>query len=527
MKGGPHGTALRALAPGAGRPRRAAARPARAGAIPLLALACSVTLAGPALAGVALGPIQPPTLPEAAGPPPAPESHLRLGLTFPLDPVLRALDAAVPRDLKDPRRVDTTRVQELDRKPDKRGGLGRGPEDITPADPKDAPYEGVVPWRGLLRRESWTVVGSGDSLTLLARVLHSVEVLLPGRLAARCGSAAEPWLAHAGCATRVAWGDGWSLETRARPLATEFEQRCKPNPPGLNFTRRLNDRVSERLAAVLPAALDSAMRRHTLVADAVRAALARLAEPQALEDTVAWLRWNPGRVTVDPPRVSGDSILAEVSFEARPAIVAAPGEPARVSLGEPDVRLSGDEVHVPYHCWVDYAEVERAILAAREIAGSAEGVGLALAGTRVRGARDRIAVSLDLAGPLEGTVHLVGRLAVTMPDHLLHAPDLDWSPETKRRLHARVTGPQRRAIEAALEELRLEARQALSRPLEDCLRGWERAIVDPLRGDRDLPASVVVNFNRRAVADVFCTERAIGVQVVTSGRGRIALGARR
>lgn len=519
--------------PGSGcEPASRTLRPARRAllrlSVPALVLAWAACAASPGrAAGVALGPIRPPALPESSGPPPVPQSHVRLELVFRLEPVLGALDAAIPRDLRDPRRVDTTSVHELDRKPDKRGGPGLGPEDVTPADPKDAPYEGAVPWRGLLRRGAWTVVGSADSLTLRTRIQHTVDVLLPGRLAARCGSAAEPWLAHAGCAARIAWGDGWALETRARALATSFEKRCKPNPPGLNFTRRLGDELGQRLAGVLPAALDSAVHRHTGAGEAVRAALARLEAPMALEDTVAWLRWNVRRVTVDPPRLAGDSITAEVGFEVRPEILPAAEAPTPVTLGEPDVRLSGDALHVPYHCWVDYSEVERAILAAREVAGSAEGVGLALAGARVRGARDRIVVSLDLAGPLEGTAHLVGTLAVAMPGHLLHAPDLDWSPETKRRLRASAAGPRRRALEAALEEIRLEARQALARPLEDCLRGWERAIVDPLRGDLDQPASVVANFNRREVAGIFCTDRAIGVQVVTSGRARIALGARR
>jgi hypothetical protein len=472
----------------------------------------------------ALGPIAAPALPEPAGPPPAPASHVRLEVVFRLEPVFRALDAVVPRDLRDPRRVDTTSVEELDRKPDKRGGPGLGPDDVTPADPKDAPYEGPVPWRGLLRRGPWSVSGAGDSLTLEAPLQHSVEVLLPGRLAARCGSPAEPWLAHAGCESRLAWGDGWALETRARMLPTSFEKRCKPNPPGLNFTRRLNDQVNERLVAMLPAALDSAVRRSTRVGEAVSAALDMLAEPLALEDTVAWLRWNPGRVSVDPPRVAGDSITAEVSFEARPEIVPAAGARATVALGEPNVRLSGDALRIPYHCWVDYSEVERAILAARETAGSAEGPGLLVTAARVRGARDRVVVALDLAGPLEGTVYLAGTLAVTSPGYVLHAPDLDWSPETRRRLRSSLPGRDRRVLESVLEEVRREVRQSLTRPLEDCLRGWERAIVDPLRGDRGRPASVVANFNRREVAQVFCTERAIGVQVVTSGRARIALG---
>jgi hypothetical protein len=487
---------------------------------------CLGALAALVLGGVAaardLGPIREPALPEAAAPRPAPVGHVRLPVVSRLEPVRRALDEAVPRDLRNPMRVDTTSVDELDRTPEKRGGPGHGPDDVHEPDPANAPYEGPVPWRGMLRRGPWMIGGTGDSLALLTRLQYSVDILLPGRMAARCGSAAEPWGGLTGCVGRVAWGDGWVFESRTRAIPNSFEKRCKPRPPGLNFTRRLNVQVDARLAAVLPAALDSAMRKRTDATRRVREALSFLAEPVPL-DSGAWLRWNVGRVTVDPPRLSGDSITAEVSFEVRPAIVPAAGDPAAPALGEPNVRLSGDAVHVPYHCWVEYAEVERSIRAARETSGSAEGSGLTVQAARVRGARDRVRVSVDLAGPVRGTAYLVGTLAMSQPGYRLHSPDLDWSPESRRRLRSALSGTAARALESELEQVRQDVRQAFDRRLESCLIGWERALLQALRADLDQPAAASAGFNRREVTGIFCTDRAIGVQVVTSGRVRILL----
>jgi hypothetical protein len=477
----------------------------------LLLGALTLVARGAFAAGPRLAEVRAPVLPAGGGPPPTAASYVELEIALPLAPLRDALDHALPRELRRAAQVDTTAADDSDQE--------REPGEENEASVRE--WLGrPVRWRGLLRREPVALRARGDSLSATTAFSYSVEVLDRGLEEARCGSVAQPWTGTAVFGSLLGWSDAWTLETRERRGPISYATRCKPEPPGINFTHRINDRVTEGLANVLPARLDSVVRARTDLSGRVRAALDLLSRPVMVGDSTAWLRWNVGRVLVDPPRGSGDSILVRLAFEAHPEIADRPGSSASPAAGEPRVRVSGFEIRIPFDCWVDYTELADGMLGLAA-ARSGGGDSLRVAAARVMGGGDRLAVALELGGAVQGTAWLTGRLTALERPYVVQCADLEWTAESRAALRAAAGVNGWPALESALKRLRDAVRNRVSRPLQDCVVTWDGAINGALQPDPAGALALQGGLYRREVQTVFCTDRAVGVRLIAVGRAHL------
>jgi hypothetical protein len=175
---------------------------------------------------------------------------------------------------------------------------------------------------------------------------------------------------------------------------------------------------------------------------------------------------------------------------------------------------------VPFDCWVEFSDLA-ADIAALPAGRTDQGANAErVTGARVSGAGNRIAIALDVDGPVTGTAWLVGTLSVASPHFVLGSPDLEWSKESQRALRAAAGAARWPTVRAALEPLRDAVRGRMQRPLEDCVSAWERSLQDALQPSDELPTLEAAIFQRE-VTDVFCTEHAIGVRVVAIGRAQV------
>jgi hypothetical protein len=481
------------------------------------AFGCVLTLCslfGPSVAfgGPRLRAVPPPALPPAAGPAPAAASFIDLELEVPLATLRASLERCLPSEVRSASRVDTATVDALDAE----GEAER--EGDADREWKDRP----IRWRGAIRRGPFETTVHADSLMVTAGLSWSVELLERELARTRCGSAAAPLLGSMGCFSRLGWSDDWMLETRARALPTRLSARCRPEPPGLDFTHRVNARIESALTSRLPARLDSVVRVVTDRSKNVRAAQQFLARPVMIGDSAAWLRWNPKLARVDPPAGAGESIRMHVTFEVQPSIEpGAAGEPVP-SLPPPFVRLSGSGIRIPFDCWVEFADLERDFLSLPAGRTDRPQEMLQVTGARITGGSTRLAIALDLDGGVTGTAWLAGTLRVQQPDYLLVCPDLEWSPESLRALRDAVGAARWPAFRTSLETLRDAVRRRLRRPLTADIASWEKGLQDALQ-----PAASSLTLqgglSQREVGGVFCTDHAIGVRMLSVGRARLVM----
>jgi len=466
-----------------------------------------------ASAGTRFETVPPPPLPAAEGPAPVAASYVELRLTIPIAPLRAGLERALPRELRPPGRVDTARADPLD---------SESPlESPEHGEEAEREWKGrPVRWRGLLRRSPFEVAVHADSLVVTSAFAWSVEPLERGLDDARCGSAGAPLGGSVGCESLLGWSDDWSLESRCRATPTRFATNCKLSPPGLEFTHRVNAQLDASLTSRLPARVDSVVRAFTDQSATLRAALRRLARPVMIGDSAAWFLWNVSAARVDPPRGAGSSILTHVVFEAHPSIVPSPPVPDETPLPAPLVRLSGTGMRVPFDCWVDFADIARDLEGLSPDAAGGGAAALRTVAGRVTGGGNRLAVALDLDGPVTGTAWLVGTLAVEPTRFVLSCPDLEWSPESRRALQSAAGAGGWRDLRARLETMRNAVRRRLERPLGDCIASWDKSIRDALQPDLELP-TVQGGIYQREVGSIFCTDRAIGVRVVALGRAQV------
>jgi hypothetical protein len=469
-----------------------------------VAVAASLLLAHPAQpATLRLPAIAAPSLPAAEGPPPSPASFVHARLTLPIDSLRLELERHLPAQL---RAADVT--EEV------------SPEEVLKDDERAAARAGVR-WRGPIRRGRLEAAGHGDTLVLRAPVHYRLEIEGSGFAPARCGHDADSLLGFAGTQTRFAWGEGWRLEARSRPLAVVYPTRCKPRPPAINFTKLVDDRIKGSLVAPLARSIDS-LAAATDLAARVAALHGALARPVPLGAEQAWLHWRPGAIRSERPRLDGGQLVFDLAIETDPVIrPGAAADPAPVP-GAPAHRLSDPEVHLPFDCWVDFTEIARRLVGVAVAAGPAGGDSLRISGATPRGARDRLAVEVELSGALQGRAFLVGTMRCAEPDFALEAPDLDWSAESRRALEGVIPAADVASLASALDHLAEHARSRLRFDLRPCVARWSQALARGITAAPSGGPGWTAALAQRNVADIFCTDRAVGVRVLEQGRVRAA-----
>ena len=405
--------------------------------------------------------------PEAAGTMPSrdtmallPPSHVSAPIVLDLRPILREIEAGLPR-----------RLGSLDRRVKLEGSpllvavqLERGPLRFTFGE-NSVQVEAVFGYRG----RAW----------LDAPLKPSVS----------CGTEGPPPRIRIRVATQYGLDSAWTVRTRSRlldlaPVSDGPRDRCQVSLASIDVTGKLVDGARGALEQELRK-VDRKLARTSLrpqVEDLWR----MLQQPLRITDSIVWLRIEPMAVGLGPivPRDSG--MVARVSLVARPTFVSGPRPP------DGDRPLPPLGSHVPGQ---DSALVlveglltwEGATgILAKELKGKRARIGWRWVTVDDIAARPlgdgRLALEVGLRGLARGRVWLTGRPAYDSVSRMITIPDLQLDMQSRRALTGGLLwladGPltdwvrdkARIPVDTLLEGARRKANEELDRELADGVR---------------------------------------------------------
>ncbi|NNM31942.1 MAG: DUF4403 family protein [Gemmatimonadetes bacterium] len=362
------------------------------------------------------------------------ESTLKVPIRFDLQPVIAALEGAVPRSMGD-----------LDR---------RIP--LEDNDRTDVAYEvRRAPFRASLIQDRAMIT---SVLSYRARAWYDPPIL--PEIRGTCGTEAEPLRAVVSASARISLSSDWRLRSEGRvdhvgPLAEGDRDRCRLTDLNIDVTDRVMDAAREALEGHLPE-IEAALGRIDL-RSRFEGWWRALASPIELTDET-WLVIGPVGVHRGPTRGLGDVLIAEIGLSARPRVVFGDRPhfeaPPLPELGSP---LEVEGLRIRATGRADYgAASERLteILAGRTVE-QPEGT-LTLERVEALGiGGGRVALDVNFGGAARGHIFLVGTPAIDPATNEIHVPDLSFDVDTRSLL---IQGYTWIAREEILEFFRERAR---------------------------------------------------------------------
>ncbi|HYM79969.1 MAG TPA: DUF4403 family protein [Candidatus Limnocylindria bacterium] len=378
------------------------------------------------------------------------------------------------------------------------------------------PFESELEIRYSVRRDPIQLEARRDTLVARAAVHYWLDARGPGFKPVACGSRTEPLDGEIGCWTRIGWGDDWQLDARSASAPTIHARRCKPVPPGINFTRVMSDTISRGMVPALATAVEATIVGSDHVRRVVETGWRALQTPLDLGQGL-WLDFGVQRVLAGPLVTRGDSIVAEVHAVVAPRIRSgAPRAAAAWPLPDARVRLAGDDFQVAFDCEVPFESLSEDVME-RWASESVGGDALDLRRVRMFGRGHRIFVALEVTGSAHATLQLSGTPAYDPLSHTLAVPDLHYTPETARALRDRLgkVPPQ------ALERLRSAASEALRVPIGPDIAAAVAPLGRALNRRWSAEVSARGGINERRLLGTYVTAEAMGAHFVAVGRATL------
>ncbi len=396
---------------------------------------------------------------EIAALPPLPASELDVPVAYDLAPAVAVLEAAVPRafgDLEDMKQVPSRPNLSV------AFSAARAPFGVRVRGPS-ATISTVVTYRA---RGKYTARFAPD-------------------VSASCGMRTDsaPRLRVA-LTTSVRLDPDWSLHPRTRvsavePMSATPRDRCTVTIAKFDVTERVVAAVRGQLEG--KAALVDARLARTDVKRRVENWWGLLQRPMRIRDSL-WLEIRPSTVRLGELAAEDGALVAPLTLTAAPRIISGPRPTtpptplpplaaAERGHGADDAR--GLRVHL--EAALDYASAERAIapkLVGRSFERGGQRVTVREATLRpTRGGR--IALTVVMAGAMEGAVRFVGRPRFDSTAGELQVPDLDFDVASDNVL---VRGFDWLKHEELRDTLRLRARWPAAGLLEQARGKLEQAL---------------------------------------------------
>lgn len=442
-------------------------------------------LAAPALVGAAPGPtIGPPEprLPAPATPPEPGPSQLPARMWASLRPAIARLEKAVPTDI---------------------GTSGRFERD----------EEGVA-LRCRVERGPFELTARHDTLFVRAKVSYWLSARGDGFAQVECGSERDPRIAWFGSMIRIGWSDDWRLDSRAARLPITHDRKCKPKPPGIDFTEIMTHRIAERMARPLIDAIPGTLADEVPLRPGVVAVWEAVRDPVELgRGRDLWLDYRARRMLASPLTLSGDSLRIDLAVEVRPRLVASRPSSGRDTLADPRVRVIGDPLQVAFDCTVTLDSLARRIREQCDEGRGEKTAAVQVSGVFVRGGGDRLAVSIETSGRLAGRVHLTGQVRYNDRAHALSVGGLDYSSETRAALRG-----QPQDVLEALQGIRDRVEAALVLDLSSQVVAAASPIGRAVNRALGPQISIAGGMNQRRLLGIVVTDRAVVARLVAAGR---------
>lgn len=313
---------------------------------------------------------------------------------------------------------------------------------------------GTVCHQYVYRREPLEVAMRDDRFTVGARLRYRGRVALPrmGGLGS-CGYAPESMRrANLSFATSLYWRADWRLGSRATELTADLVDSCTVTMLAMDATPYMR-RMAEGQLAALRREVDSIIPALVDLRPAADSLWRLLQQPMALDSAGdAWLTMGTESVGLAPVTGVDGAIHTTVVLTARPHVVlgARPGAGSR-SLPTLTLAPRASGLRIPVDVSLPFDELGRR--ATTVLAGEGAGKGLTVREVRVWGAAGTAVVRVDVAGRVDGTFYLVGRVGYDPAARAMKVDGLRYTVESRglmSRLKVTLGAPLiRRALDDA------------------------------------------------------------------------------
>ncbi|MBA3319282.1 MAG: DUF4403 family protein, partial [Gemmatimonadales bacterium] len=342
--------------------------------------------------------------------PPVPESYIDGPVRYHLAPALAWLDSTIPR-----------RMGDLEQR-------------------RKAPDNERLSYAFAIERNPFALSVRGRSATLQTDVAYRARVwynppVLP-EVGASCGLEGDAPRARLAVTMYARLAPDWTLHPRTRvvaaPLSETDGDKCTITALQIDVT----DDVVEAARGALQKKADEAGARLAAVdlPGEARRIWQVLHDPIRITDSL-WLTVNPTAVRIGVLQLESDTLLTHVGLSAYPRVLGGERPSPRVRRLPPpgDSTARTPVLHLLTEGRLPY-DVASSILT-RELRGTEIRVAaqkLAVDSLHLMGVGDgRLAVGLQVSGPVKGMLYAVGHPAYDTATSKLFMPDLQWDVGTR------------------------------------------------------------------------------------------------
>lgn len=310
----------------------------------------------------------------------------------------------------------------------------------------------------------------------------------------------------------------WRFTPRTRirgikpPTQTERDQ-CRVTFLSIDVTGKVVSALESQLITRLPR-VDAQLARFDL-RSRIEKWYNLLNRSVKVSDSL-WMVFNPGVVRYGGLRLNDSTLVADIRLFAQPVLISGPKPPERFSPLpplQPAQKSVGDTARVMIEAAIGY-DVASAMLKKQLVGRTFTRYGrkISIAYVRCYGLGDgRLAVGVQFSGSLQGEGYLVGTPKFDPGSNMLYVPDLNFDVATSDRLVQGVAWLKKQDV---IDQLREIARF----PLEEVLADTRNKVEEKI--NRDLTRGVHLNakFKTGRVIDVVALERAMIVRAEAVGK---------
>lgn len=352
-----------------------------------------------------------------------------------------------------------------------------------------------------------------------AKAWYDLPVL--PKISGSCGGSGERPRARLSIDSDVELTSDWRLRphsvAKAEPITGSNRDKCKVTFLSVDVTKKVMSAAQDALQKRL-AEFDTEIAAFDLPGESKRI-WKILQTPQKLTDSL-WLVMDPSAVRVGLLAMRHDTLVTAVGLSAHPRVVGGARPEAAVrplpapkdSSSRPPVLHLLSEGRLPY-------DVASTILS-RELRGDTihvAGQKLIVDSLQVLGVGDgRAAVGLDVSGPVDGVLYMVGHPAYDTATAELYMPDLEYDVGTRDLLTGALSWLAGSNVE---DFLRNKVRIKMDKVIADGRELLEMGL------NRDLAEGVHLNVDITSAKGlgVRAAPDAILLRVVATGQGELVL----
>lgn len=341
---------------------------------------------------------------------------------------------------------------------------------------------GVVCHQYVYRRDTLDLRMKGDRFSLFTRLRYRGRVAIPvgGAPLGSCGYAPDPMKrAEMRFETSLFWRNDWKLASRGTALSARLIDPCQVTALNIDATPVMQ-RMLDAQVRSLTREVDLSLPKLADLRPTADSLWHVLQEPTPVDSAgTLWLVMSPETVGLAPLAGTGATAVTSVVITARPRIVAG-AKPAATKRPLPLLTLAPQSkgIHVPVRIELPYDELSKRATA--QLLAETANEAVKVRGVQIRAAADTAVVNVDVAGRLNATLTLVGRVGYDTLARQVRIDDLHYTVESHgllSRIKATLGAPfVKRAIDAAtghgklsvgeqLDAMRMQLTKQLNRPL--------------------------------------------------------------